>query len=143
MISSGINNIAAANPTSVAPNGLTRSRRSHFSHGDATLMDPNGATAKNQTADLITYEIERLIYLSKTPHSWALPHDWDKICELYPLIVRNKVCDKINNNNKGNINNNDNSNAVNNNNNNNINNNNVNNNYLSNMFKRRSMTTSN
>lgn len=140
MNSTGSNNIAAANPTSAAPNGLTRSRRSHFSHGDAAITDPSGATAKNQTVDLITYEIDRLIYLSKTPHSWALPHDWDKICELYPLIVRNKVCDKNNNNNKGNINN-DISNAVNNNNNNNSNN--INSNYLSNMFKRRSMTISN
>lgn len=59
----------------------------------------------------ISYENERLVHFSKSPHSWALPRDWIKISELYPSIVRNKVCefDKANNNNNSNqLNNNNN-----------------------------------
>lgn len=48
----------------------------------------------NKTNDChISYEYDRLIHFSKSPHSWELPRDWLKICELYPNIVRNKVCD--------------------------------------------------
>lgn len=89
---------ATASTSAPQPNGLTRSRRSHFSHGDAN-PDANKDAFSKQSAVRVTYENERLVYFSKSPHSWALPRDWLKICELYPTIVRNKVCDNINNNN--------------------------------------------
>lgn len=49
----------------------------------------------------IVHEYERLIYYSKSPHSWALPRDWLKICDKLPYLVRNKV----NNNNSNSDNN--------------------------------------
>lgn len=65
---------------------------------------------KLQSDIRIFYENERLIHFSKSPHSWALPRDWLKICELYPNIIRNKVCeyDKANNNNNNHSNQNNN-----------------------------------
>lgn len=96
-------------------NGLNRSRRSHFSHGDS-LQETNettNLTAKDllptsqqqqqqqqlQQQQRISYENERLIFFSKSPHSWAVPRDWMKICDKYPNIIRSKVIDKANNNN--------------------------------------------
>lgn len=91
------------NASSVPVNGLTRSRRSHFSRKDST---PEGCTAtggslvsttnrdllaKDQTMMRIVHEYERLMYYAKSPHSWALPSNWAHICEAYPAIVRNKV----------------------------------------------------
>lgn len=86
------------------PNGLTRSRRSHFSHGETLQEAAKETNSKAQSEVQISYENERLIYFSKSPHSWALPRDWIKISELYPNLVRNKVCeyDKVNNNNNSN-----------------------------------------
>lgn len=86
---------AMAMASAQQPNGLTRSRRSHFSHGET-----NPDASNKQTSVRVTYENERLIYFSKSPHSWTLPRDWLKICELYPTIVRNKVCECDNTNNK-------------------------------------------
>lgn len=43
----------------------------------------------------IVHEYDRLMFYAKSPHSWALPKDWVKICELWPSIVRNKVSDNI------------------------------------------------
>lgn len=95
------------------PNGLTRSRRSHFSHGDANV-DASKDTNNKVVGVRVTYEHERLVYFANSPHSWALPRDWSKMCDLYPSIVRNKVgeCDSQNNNNNnysnnyfGNVNN--------------------------------------
>lgn len=31
------------------------------------------------------------MFYSKSPHSWALPSEWQKICEKFPAIIRNKV----------------------------------------------------
>lgn len=39
----------------------------------------------------ILYEYERLLQYSKSPHSWALPAEWTKICLKAPNIVRDKV----------------------------------------------------
>lgn len=82
-------------------NGLNRSRRSYFSHGEnATQEIPEVAIVTKECASpRISYENERLIFFSKSPHSWALPRDWTKICDKYPNIVRSKVIDKANNNN--------------------------------------------
>lgn len=87
-------------------NGLNRSRRSFFSHGDNAPQEVNEVTtAINESASpRISYENERLIFFSKSPHSWALPRDWTKICDKYPNIVRSKVIDKANNNNNSNSN---------------------------------------
>ncbi|XP_055633670.1 eukaryotic translation initiation factor 4E-binding protein Mextli isoform X2 [Toxorhynchites rutilus septentrionalis] len=80
-------------------NGLSRSRRSHFSRKDSApegIKDGAGATPATKddsTPVRIVHEYERLIYYSKSPHSWALPRDWSKICEKLPFIVRNKVND--------------------------------------------------
>lgn len=32
-----------------------------------------------------------MLYYAKSPHSWALPNEWQKICEKFPAIIRNKV----------------------------------------------------
>lgn len=91
-------NVTPATQTPV--NGLTRSRRSHFSRKDST---PEGCTnsgsantnnkdaSKDQSLVRIVHEYERLMYYAKSPHSWALPTNWSKICESFPAIVRNKV----------------------------------------------------
>lgn len=81
---------AAAVPT----NGLTRSRRSHFSLAD-TKMDSIKENAGKKRADAapVSYDNERLKMMAKFHHSRQFPHDWLKICELYPNIVRNKVRD--------------------------------------------------
>lgn len=95
------NQFTSANPQ---PNGLTRSRRSHFSHSDTLIEEPKTdglVPKKQQSINRISYENERLLHFAKSPHSWALPRDWVKMCELYPTIVRNKVrdFDERNNNN--------------------------------------------
>uniref|UniRef100_A0A0K8V1L2 K Homology domain-containing protein n=1 Tax=Bactrocera latifrons TaxID=174628 RepID=A0A0K8V1L2_BACLA len=84
-------------------NGLSRSRRSHFSRKDSTPEAAASSTAvrgKNENATAgtvsgdssrIVHEYEHLLYYSKSPHSWALPLEWQKICEKFPAIVRNKV----------------------------------------------------
>ncbi|XP_065095266.1 eukaryotic translation initiation factor 4E-binding protein Mextli isoform X2 [Ochlerotatus camptorhynchus] len=77
-------------------NGLSRSRRSHFSRKDSApegIKDGAGATPASKddsTPVRIVHEYERLIYYSKSPHSWALPRDWLKICDKLPYLVRNK-----------------------------------------------------
>jgi len=48
---------------------------------------------KELSAMRIVHEYDRLMFYSKSPHSWALPKDWVKICEMWPSIVRNKVSD--------------------------------------------------
>ncbi|XP_021703996.1 eukaryotic translation initiation factor 4E-binding protein Mextli isoform X2 [Aedes aegypti] len=79
-----------------ANNGLSRSRRSHFSRKDSApegIKDGAGATPTSKddsTPVRIVHEYERLIYYSKSPHSWALPRDWLKICDKLPYLVRNK-----------------------------------------------------
>ncbi|XP_062549237.1 eukaryotic translation initiation factor 4E-binding protein Mextli isoform X2 [Armigeres subalbatus] len=82
-------------------NGLSRSRRSHFSRKDSApegIKDGAGATPTTKddsTPVRIVHEYERLIYYSKSPHSWALPRDWLKICDKLPYLIRNKVNDNI------------------------------------------------
>ncbi|XP_049304465.1 eukaryotic translation initiation factor 4E-binding protein Mextli isoform X4 [Bactrocera dorsalis] len=83
-------------------NGLSRSRRSHFSRKDSTpeaAASSTSARGKNENATAgtvssdstrIVHEYEHLLYYSKSPHSWALPLEWQKICEKFPAIVRNK-----------------------------------------------------
>lgn len=39
----------------------------------------------------IVHQYEHLLYYAKSPHSWALPSEWQKICEKFPAIIRNKV----------------------------------------------------
>ncbi|XP_053693343.1 eukaryotic translation initiation factor 4E-binding protein Mextli isoform X2 [Sabethes cyaneus] len=83
-------------------NGLSRSRRSHFSRKDSApegIKDGAGgagapATTNDDSSPVrIVHEYERLIYYSKSPHSWALPRDWLKICDKLPYLVRNKDLD--------------------------------------------------
>lgn len=85
-----LNTSTSAMSTSTPMNGLTRSRRSHFSRKDST---PEMIKEKNnkESSIKIVHEYERLLYYSKSPHSWALPRDWNKISEKNPSIVRNKV----------------------------------------------------
>uniref|UniRef100_A0A0K8W7D6 K Homology domain-containing protein n=1 Tax=Bactrocera latifrons TaxID=174628 RepID=A0A0K8W7D6_BACLA len=71
-------------------NGLSRSRRSHFSRKDSTPEAAASSTAvrgKNENATAgtvsgdssrIVHEYEHLLYYSKSPHSWALPLEWQK-----------------------------------------------------------------
>lgn len=39
----------------------------------------------------VSYDIEHLMYYSKSPHAWALPIEWLKMLETVPSILRNKV----------------------------------------------------
>ncbi|KAJ6649778.1 Eukaryotic translation initiation factor 4E-binding protein Mextli, partial [Pseudolycoriella hygida] len=73
-------------------NGLTRSRRSHFSRKDSTPEGAQMTDAKDLSARIV-HEYDRLMFYAKSPHSWALPKDWVKICEMWPSIVRNKNLD--------------------------------------------------
>lgn len=95
--------------TNIQPNGLTRSRRSHFSHGESS-NDTSKDAAKYQPETRISYEKDRLLHFSKSIFSWEVPREWVKICELYPNIVRNKVRDSDNNNRYCSTNNNNNNN---------------------------------
>lgn len=75
-------------------NGLTRSRRSHFSHGDTSMDSSKDMSTKSQQPEVrISYEKDRLLYFAKSIFAWELPREWATICELYPNIVRNKVRD--------------------------------------------------
>ncbi|KPU73575.1 uncharacterized protein Dana_GF14414, isoform E [Drosophila ananassae] len=88
--------------TSSASNGLARSRRSHFSRKEST-PETKSAREKFEVEELavnnplktnssrVTYDIEHLIYFSKSPHAWALPTDWQRMLEKTPSILRNKV----------------------------------------------------
>ncbi|XP_073820780.1 eukaryotic translation initiation factor mextil isoform X3 [Musca autumnalis] len=85
-------------------NGLARSRRSHFSRKDSTPEAPTTpvtqlvrqksevgtAVNNNATTTRIVHQYEHLLYYSKSPHSWALPNEWQRICEKFPAIIRNK-----------------------------------------------------
>ncbi|XP_037047723.1 eukaryotic translation initiation factor 4E-binding protein Mextli isoform X1 [Bradysia coprophila] len=83
---------AISNQPAVPLNGLTRSRRSHFSRKDSTPEGGKMMDAKELSARVV-HEYDRLMYYAKSPHSWALPKDWVKICEKWPSIVRNKNLD--------------------------------------------------
>ncbi|KAH8366702.1 hypothetical protein KR200_008546 [Drosophila serrata] len=80
-------------------NGLARSRRSHFSRKESTpeakaareIFDVEEHTALKTSASRVSYDLELLIYYSKSPHAWVLPTDWQKIQETAPSILRNKV----------------------------------------------------
>ncbi|XP_050072406.1 eukaryotic translation initiation factor 4E-binding protein Mextli [Anopheles maculipalpis] len=74
-------------------NGLSRSRRSHFSRKDSAgdgLKEAAPATVKLDSNAVKRIEYERLIYYSKSPYSWDLPADWKRICETLPYLVKNK-----------------------------------------------------
>lgn len=78
-------------------NGLTRSRRSHFSYVDTSIDSTKDVSTKAQQAEArISYEKDRLLYFSKSIFAWDLPREWTTICELYPNIVRNQVRDSGN-----------------------------------------------
>uniref|UniRef100_A0A182PA77 K Homology domain-containing protein n=1 Tax=Anopheles epiroticus TaxID=199890 RepID=A0A182PA77_9DIPT len=79
--------------SSAANNGLSRSRRSHFSRKDSAgdgLKETGSATVKSDSNPVKRIEYERLIYYSKSPYSWDLPADWKRICETLPYLVKNK-----------------------------------------------------
>ncbi|XP_017006799.2 eukaryotic translation initiation factor 4E-binding protein Mextli isoform X3 [Drosophila takahashii] len=82
-------------------NGLARSRRSHFSRKESTpeskgvrekfdVDELAGLNSLKSNASRVSYDIEHLIYYSKSPHAWALPTDWQKMQETTPSILRNK-----------------------------------------------------
>ncbi|XP_058454082.1 eukaryotic translation initiation factor 4E-binding protein Mextli isoform X2 [Malaya genurostris] len=95
--SSSSSSSTLVNTSTPINNGLSRSRRSHFSRKDSAPDGiKDGSTAApasndDSTSARIVHEYERLIYYSKSPHSWALPRDWLKICDKLPYLVRNKV----------------------------------------------------
>lgn len=86
--SSSNSTLVTSTPTN---NGLSRSRRSHFSRKDSAPEGIKDGSRDDSTPVRIVHEYERLIYYSKSPHSWALPRDWLKICDKLPYLVRNKV----------------------------------------------------
>ncbi|XP_023296957.2 eukaryotic translation initiation factor 4E-binding protein Mextli isoform X1 [Lucilia cuprina] len=87
-------------------NGLARSRRSHFSRKDSTpeaaanpastaimrqKSEPgNNVNNTNTDSSRIVHQYDHLLYYAKSPHSWALPTEWQKICDKFPAIIRNK-----------------------------------------------------
>ncbi|XP_037824752.1 eukaryotic translation initiation factor 4E-binding protein Mextli isoform X2 [Lucilia sericata] len=87
-------------------NGLARSRRSHFSRKDSTpeaaanpastaimrqKSEPgNNVNNTNTDTSRIVHQYDHLLYYAKSPHSWALPTEWQKICDKFPAIIRNK-----------------------------------------------------
>ncbi|XP_053667210.1 eukaryotic translation initiation factor 4E-binding protein Mextli [Anopheles marshallii] len=78
---------------SASNNGLSRSRRSHFSRKDSAgdgLKETTAAATKLDTNAVKRIEYERLIYYAKSPYSWDLPADWKRICETLPYLVKNK-----------------------------------------------------
>ncbi|XP_055539124.1 eukaryotic translation initiation factor 4E-binding protein Mextli isoform X2 [Wyeomyia smithii] len=100
--SSSSSNSTLVSASAPVNNGLSRSRRSHFSRKDSApdgIKDGAGgvgtpaSTNDDSSPVRIVHEYERLIYYSKSPHSWALPRDWLKICDKLPYLVRNKVND--------------------------------------------------
>lgn len=82
--------------TSTPMNGLTRSRRSHFSRKDSTPELNKETNKEKEVKSKIVHEYERLLYYSKSPHSLALPRNWSEITEKHPWIVKNKVIDEKN-----------------------------------------------
>ncbi|XP_031619001.1 eukaryotic translation initiation factor 4E-binding protein Mextli isoform X2 [Contarinia nasturtii] len=98
--SDGNQSIADATKASTVPtNGLTRSRRSHFSLADTKVDSVKENASKNKSDVHVSYDNERLKMMAKYHHSRQLPNGWSKICELYPNIVRNKVRDSDDKNN--------------------------------------------
>ncbi|XP_039447871.1 eukaryotic translation initiation factor 4E-binding protein Mextli isoform X3 [Culex pipiens pallens] len=88
--SSSNSTLVTSTPSSASNNGLSRSRRSHFSRKDSAPEGIKDGSRDDSTPVRIVHEYERLIYYSKSPHSWALPRDWLKICDKLPYLVRNK-----------------------------------------------------
>lgn len=88
------NDVQNNNAASAANNnGLSRSRRSHFSRKDSAgdgLKEAASAASKVDPNPVKRIEYERLIYYSKSPYSWDLPADWKRICETLPYLVKNK-----------------------------------------------------
>ncbi|XP_058125292.1 eukaryotic translation initiation factor 4E-binding protein Mextli [Anopheles coustani] len=88
------NDVQNNNAASAANNnGLSRSRRSHFSRKDSAgdgLKEAASASSKADPNPVKRIEYERLIYYSKSPYSWDLPADWKRICETLPYLVKNK-----------------------------------------------------
>uniref|UniRef100_A0A2M4C5X9 Putative secreted protein n=1 Tax=Anopheles marajoara TaxID=58244 RepID=A0A2M4C5X9_9DIPT len=82
------------NTGSAANNGLSRSRRSHFSRKDSAgegLVTGSSATNKPSDSNPVKrIDYERLIYYAKSPFSWELPADWQRICDVLPNLVKNK-----------------------------------------------------
>ncbi|ETN60682.1 hypothetical protein AND_007688 [Anopheles darlingi] len=81
------------NTASAANNGLSRSRRSHFSRKDSAGEGLVTGSAVNKSSDsnpVKRIDYERLIYYAKSPFSWELPADWQRICDVLPNLVKNK-----------------------------------------------------
>ncbi|XP_030241399.1 eukaryotic translation initiation factor 4E-binding protein Mextli isoform X6 [Drosophila navojoa] len=84
-------------------NGLARSRRSHFSRKESTpetkaareKVEDNEAKQLKTNTSRVSYDIEHLMYYSKSPHAWALPIEWVKMMETVPSILRNKTLNSL------------------------------------------------
>lgn len=85
---------SSSNNTNPTMNSLSRSRRSHFSRKEST---PDLPKDKEQPIQRIVHEYQRLLFYSKSPHSNSLPHDWVKISENHPFLVKSKVIRNFNN----------------------------------------------
>ncbi|XP_034472004.1 eukaryotic translation initiation factor 4E-binding protein Mextli isoform X2 [Drosophila innubila] len=93
-------------------NGLARSRRSHFSRKESTpeskaarekLEEERAVNSLKTNTSRVSYDLDHLMYYSKSPHAWALPTEWLKMLETVPSILRNKHPQKIQKNPKGNF----------------------------------------
>ncbi len=70
-------------------NGLTRSRRSHFSRKDSTPEGGKMNDAKELSARIV-HEYDRLMFYSKSPHSWALPKGTEIDFLKFVLLLENE-----------------------------------------------------
>lgn len=57
----------------------------------SAVVTAAAAAAPTTQHQRIVYEYQRMIYYAKSPHSWALPPNWNHICDSFPTIIRNKV----------------------------------------------------
>ncbi|XP_023179890.1 eukaryotic translation initiation factor 4E-binding protein Mextli isoform X2 [Drosophila hydei] len=89
---------------SSSQNGLARSRRSHFSRKESTpetkaarekVEEDNEANRLKTNNSRVSYDIEHMMYYSKSPHAWALPIEWVKMMETVPSILRNKYLQQV------------------------------------------------
>lgn len=75
---------------------LARSKKSNnlrYSNSPITPMTVLGRETR------IYYDVKELLEYSNSPFAWSLPHNWIRICEKLPALVRNKVNKDESNNN--------------------------------------------
>jgi len=82
--------------TSNSSNGISRSKKTTFRKSaspDSTGVLDHASLKQeidHENKVRMTYQLFELLDMAKSKRSMALPHDWIKICEKWPGLVRNK-----------------------------------------------------